>query len=219
MHKLTRTPSEQGRRRLFSRTALCGALFGIASLSPIAAHAQTTTAPILPTGGFADVNAGGGAPVITTGIDSVNVKLNAPRTILSWTTYNLSADASVNYTFDANNWIVLNKIIGLAPSKIEGTITGKVGADFGGNIWFVSNNSIIFGRTAQVDAGAFLAAIGTVDTAKFLDASNTLFSFAGGDALPNSTVFVLGGGQIHGHGGLVAFAAPSIVTRANAVVT
>jgi len=89
--------------------------------------------------------------------------------VLSWTTFNVGPDQTVNFKFDAKNWIVLNKIVGLSPSKIEGTVTGKVGADFGGNIWFVSNNSIIFGKQSQIDAGGFLAVIGTADTTKFLD--------------------------------------------------
>src|SRR4051812_25955374 len=104
MLKLTglRTLTQQGRRRLLSRTALCGALCCV----PIIAHAQVSppptpapSGPVLPVGGLAEVNAGGGAPVITTTDTSLDVKLNAPRTILSWTTYNVGADRSVNYAF------------------------------------------------------------------------------------------------------------------------
>ena len=221
-----RTPSEQGRHHFLSRTALCGALYGLQALLPSAAFAQTRTdptppaaGPTLPEGGLAEFSAGGAAPVITRGATQFDIALHAPRTVLSWTTFNLGPESTVNFAFDANSWIVLNKVVGLSPSKIEGTITGRVGSEFGGNIWFVSNNSIIFGKTAQVDAGGFLATIGTPDTGKFLDPSNNLFSFAGGDALPGSKLYVLSGGSIHGHGGLVAFAGPTIVTRANATVT
>jgi filamentous hemagglutinin family protein len=207
----TRPAASRGRPRLLARTALCGALFGLASLLPGAALA-------VPEGGFADVNAGGAAPTISLGPNS-SVKLSAPRTIISWTTFNVAPEESVDFNFGARNWIVLNKIIGLRPSKIEGTITGKVGGDFGGNVWFTSQNSIIFGKTAHFDAGGLLVAIGTPDTAGFLDPANSLFSFSGGDTLPGTKLYVLSGAGINGHGGLVAFAGPSIVTRANAIVT
>ena len=214
MDKLARTRPDTGSSRfgLYARTALCGALFGLTAIFP-------TSAQALPTDGLPEVNAGGGLPTITTTIDTTNVKLNAPRTVLSWTSFNVTPSESVNFAFDAKSWIVLNKIIGLSPSKIEGTITGKVGSAFGGNVWFSSQSSIIFGRTAQVDVGGLLVALGTPDTSAFLDPSKTLFSFSGSDALPNSKLMVLSGGRINGHGGLVAFTGPSIVTRANATVT
>ena len=214
MDKLARTRPDTGSGRLglYTRTALCGALYGLTALFP-------TFAQALPTGGLPEVSAGGGLPTITSTTDTTNVKLNAPRTVLSWTSFNVKPGESVNFAFDAKTWIVLNKIIGLQPSKIEGMITGKVGSAFGGNVWFSSQNSIIFGRTAQVDVGGLLVALGTPDTSAFLDPSKTLFSFSGSDALPTSKLMVLSGGRINGHGGLVAFTGPSIVTRANATVT
>jgi hypothetical protein len=127
MHKLTRVRvADQGRHRLLSRTALCGALYGLQALLPTAAHAQTTSPPpstaipLLPQGGLADVSAGGGAPVISTSAAQMDVTLHAPRTVLSWTTFNVGPEQSVNFKFDAKSWIVLNKIVGLQPSKIEG---------------------------------------------------------------------------------------------------
>jgi len=215
MDKLARLRQEpdNARLRLYTRTALCGALYGLTTLLPGAAQA-------LPAGGIPEVNPGGGAPTITTPTpSSIDIRLNASRTVLSWTTFDVKPEETVNFTFGAKNWIVLNRITGLMPSKIEGTITGRVGSEFGGNIWFVSQNSIIFGRSAQVHAGGILAAIGTPNVSTFLDPANTLFSFNGGDALSGSRLMVLSGGEVHGHGGLVAFAGPSIVTRANAIVT
>lgn len=209
---LAEAPAAAARRALLSRTALCGALCGLSALTPQAARA-------LPVGAVAQVNAGGGAPVIATGADRVDVTLNAPRTVLSWSTYDLAPGETASYAFGARDWIVLNKIDGLQLSRIEGVVEGKVGASFGGNIWFVSNNSIIVGQGARIDAGGFLAAVGAPDVAGFLDPSNTLFSFSGSDNLPGAKVMVLSGGRVNGHGGLVAFAGPSIVTRYNATVT
>jgi filamentous hemagglutinin family protein len=208
---LVRADSTSDRRGLCARTALSGALCGLALMAPGAAMA-------IPDGGSAVVNAGGVLPTIT--LDTAtNVKLNAPRTIINWNTFNVKPDESVTYDFGARNWIVMNRVVSFADSKIEGAIVGKVGADFGGNIWFVSASNIIFGKTATFDAGGLLVAVGIPDTAKFLDPSNTLFSFNGDDALPSAKAWVLGGAKINTYGGLAAFVAPSVVTRYNATIT
>ncbi|MCW5761525.1 MAG: filamentous hemagglutinin N-terminal domain-containing protein, partial [Phenylobacterium sp.] len=123
------------RRLLFARTALCGALVGVHALTP-------TTSFALPVGGIPQVNSGGGDPTLTTGADRLDVKLNASRTVLSWTTFNVSPQETVSFQFDDRSWIVLNKVTGLTPAKIEGVVEGKVGSAYGGNIWFSSQNSI-----------------------------------------------------------------------------
>ncbi len=206
------TPSANRRGRLFARTALCGVLSGLGGLSG-------TTAFALPVGGFAEMNAGGGNPVITETVGRTDITLNASRTVLSWNSFNVKPDETVTYHFGARNWIVLNKIIGLQESRIEGMIEGKVGSAVGGNIWFVSQNSIIIGRGARIDAGGLLFAIGTPNTTTFLDPTNNSFSFNGGDALPGARLWVLANAKVNAKGGMVAFAGPTIVTRANATVT
>ena len=205
-------PPSTWRALLFARTALCGVLIGSGAFSSTGAFA-------LPAGGLAEVNAGGLAPVITSSVAGTDITLNAPRTVISWNTFNVKPDETVTYNFANRNWIVLNKIVGLQDSRIEGTIAGKVGSGFGGNVWFVSQNSIIIGRGALIDAGGLLFAIGTPNTSTFLDPTNNVFSFNGGDALPNSRLWVLSNAKVNARGGMVAFAGPTIVTRAKATVT
>ena len=207
-----RMPSSTRRALLFARTALCGVLIGSGAFSSTGAFA-------LPVGGLAEVNAGGLAPVITSSVAGTDITLNAPRTVISWNTFNVKPDETVTYNFANRNWIVLNRIVGFQDSRIEGTIVGKVGSDIGGNIWFASQNSIIIGRGARIDAGGLLFAIGTPNTTTFLDPGNNVFSFNGGDALPGSRLWVLSNARISAKGGMVAFAGPTIVTRANATVT
>src|SRR5689334_8037982 len=134
---------EARRRLLYARTALCGALAGIHAFTP-------NTSFALPVGGVPEVNAGGANPTLTTTSDRLDVKLNAPRTVLSWTTFNVSPEETVSFQFNDKSWVVLNKVTGLTPSKIEGVVEGKVGSDYGGNVWFSSQNSIIFGKGSQV---------------------------------------------------------------------
>lgn len=203
------SPAE--RRRLLARTALCGVLCGL-SLLPTLARA-------LPTGGLAQVNPGGGLPTITSTTDRTDVTLNASRTVLNWTSFDLKPEETVSYTFGDRSWIVLNRITGLAPTKIEGVVEGRVGGQYGGNIWFSSQNGIIFGKGAHVDAGGILVAIGAANTTSFLDPANNLFSFSGDDVLPGARIMVLSNAAFTAHGGMVALLGPTIQTRANALVS
>lgn len=208
---LTNPPAAADRRRLLARSAICGALCGFGIL-PGLAHA-------LPVGGIPDVSAGGALPTITSTATRTDVTLGAPRTVLNWSTFNVKPDETVSFNFGARNWMVLNRISGLQLSKIEGTIEGKVGGEYGGNIWFSSSNGIIFGKGAKVDAGSLLVGIGLADTAAFLDPANTTFSFNGSDNLPGSRIMVLADATLTAHGGMVALMGPSVVTRPNAQVT
>lgn len=205
---VTHPPERDRRGRLLARTALCGVLFALG--------APALAAPV---GGGAEVNAGGGLPVITS--DGLNTKigLNAPRTVLSWTSFNVRTDETVTFDFGARNWIVLNRIIGLSESKIQGAIEGRVGSEFGGNVWFASQNSVIFGAGSRVDVGGLLVGIGSIATGSFLDPANTTFSFQGGDTVGSAKVYLLTGSRVSAHGGSAIFAGPSLVSRANALVT
>lgn len=214
---MLKTTGDQGfgisrRAWWLARTALCSALVG-GSVVP------ASDAVALPTGGLAEINAGGAMPVISTTAGSTNVTLNAPRTVISWTDFNVKPDETVTYNFANRNWIVLNRINSFQDSKIEGTVAGKVGSGFGGNVWFVSQSSLIIGRNAKIDAGGLLFAIGTPNLTNFLDPSNNTFSVNGGDALPSARLWVLSNAKVNANGGMVAFAGPTIVTRANATVT
>ncbi|MBU1376044.1 MAG: filamentous hemagglutinin N-terminal domain-containing protein [Alphaproteobacteria bacterium] len=208
---MSNTASPADRSRLLARTALCGALCGLALLPGVA--------QALPIGQGAQVSAGGTAPTITTGTDRIDVNLGAARTVMDWSNFDVTPGETVSFNFGARNWIVLNRINNSSPTKIEGTIEGKVGGQYGGNIWFTSRNSIIFGKGAKVDAGGILVGLGTPDLSSFLDPASTLFSFSGSDNLPALKIMVLANAKMTAHGGTVALLGPSVITRANALVS
>jgi filamentous hemagglutinin family protein len=207
----TRAP-QADRAGLYARSALCGALCGLSLLSPRTAAAG----PVL---GGSQVNAGGASPTVTQAGPSTNVTLNATRTVIDWSSFDVKPDETVTFNFGARNWIVLNRILGLLPTKIEGAVEGRVGAEYGGNVWFASQNSIVFGKGSRVDVGGLMVGIGRLDTTSFLDPANNTFSFAGGDTVASARIHVLAGSQINAHGGSAMFVAPTIQTRATALVT
>ena len=193
-------------RDLLGRTALCGALLGLVALASSPANAL----PVL-TG--APQVAGGGAPGISSGAGSTNITLNAPRTVIDWTSYNVGGGEAVHYTFSDRGWIVLNRIGGSTTPTIAGVVDGRVNGAYGGNIWFASRNGMIFSSGASMDAGGILLSVAAPDLGGFLSPGNTTFSFPGGDVINQPVINLQSGSAITGHGGLVALIAPSIITE------
>lgn len=213
-----------GRRRaLLGCTALCGAVIAVAASLASPAFALPVLAgqpPAAPDPAQFSVSPGGLAPTFAPPTSSlVDVTLHAPRTLIDWASYNVAAGQTVKYTFDARNWIVLNRILGSGTPTISGVVEGRVGGAYGGNIWFASRNGMIFGSGAKIDAGGILISTAAPDLAGFLNPANLSFNFAGSEVLDTSAIRMLAGSSINGHGGLVALIGPSIVTEAGSSVT
>ena len=202
------------RGELLGRTALCGALAALAAVVASPALALPTQARTP-----AQVNTGGVLPDVASTATETDVTLHAPRTVIDWTNYNVAAGQTVKYTFDARNWIVLNRVQSSAPPTISGTIEGRVNGAFGGNIWFASRNGMIFGAGAQVDAGGILISAAAPDLTTFLDPANLSFNFSGSELTADSTVTLKAGSSINGHGGLVALISPVIVGESGSSVS
>ncbi len=191
------------RRRLLAGCALAGVI-----AAPMTANAQ------LVEGSAALFNAGGRAPTIVQTARVTDVVLDAPRTILNWSSYNLSADQTVVYRFQDASWIVLNRVSGAA--SIDGQVEALVGASRNaGNVWFQAPGGVIFGANARVNVGGLLATTGAITQAGFLDTTNLRFT-ASGAAAP---VRVRGGAEIKGGGGAVALIASNVSTDPGAVIS
>ena len=203
---------QPARRELLCRTALCGALLGFVAIA-----SPSDALPVW--SGQSQVNPGGVLPSISSSAGTTNVGLNAPRTVIDWTTYNVAAGETVNYNFNARNWIVLNRIQDNTAPTIAGTITGNVNGSFGGNIWFASHSGMIIGEGAQIDAGGLLFSTAAPDIATFLNPSNLAFAFPGSEVINQPAIGMLPGSSINGHGGLVAIIAPTIITGSGTAVT
>src|SRR4051794_2194164 len=94
-----RSSSRRSRRDLLARSALCGMMFGFLGSAALAA----------PVFGGSTQTGGGGGPTIATG-PVTSVTLNATRTIINWSSFNVTADETVNFNFGARNWIVFNRV-------------------------------------------------------------------------------------------------------------
>ncbi|TAJ74826.1 MAG: filamentous hemagglutinin N-terminal domain-containing protein [Phenylobacterium sp.] len=179
----------------------------------------------LPVPGSAPATLGGGTsqPIIQVGSTDVRVDLNAPRTIIDWTSFNLSGGERAEFRFDQRNWIVLNRVQNSA-INIDGQVVGYQAANLNsalpaqtsGNVWFYSPQGVAFGGGARVDVGGMLATSAAVNEAQFLNAGNLQIGFTGSGS--GGPVTVASGAQLQGLGYL-ALVAPQVSTAAGASVT
>lgn len=184
--------------------------------------AAASSVQALPSFGSAQVTPGNGQPVVTTVSPTLmTVDVNAARTIIDWTSFNLAPGETISYAFEFNRTIVLNRVAsGLI--NIDGQILSSQSAGFplsqprrpGGNVWFYSPQGVFFGPNARFDGGALLATSAAVDPNQFLNQSFSL-DFTGSGA--GGPVTVAAGASFVARGHL-AFIAPSVTTAAGSTV-
>jgi hypothetical protein len=178
---LPSAPSRSARRtRLLAASALCG----VAAMLAQPALAQTL--PGIPGAGSITVSTGGSQPVITApNANTLDIDLNAPRTVINWASLHVSGADQMDFHFDASSDIVLNKTTSQILIDNGAVVTGKVGASTGGNVWFYSPQGVIVSPGAAMTAGGFLFSRGSgFNDASFVDAADPLANLrAATDAL------------------------------------
>lgn len=171
------------------------------------------SAQALPSGPGSPIVAGGTAPVISGGGNTLTVDINATRTIIDWGSFNIGAGENVTFVFDQRNQIALNRTTG--PVTIDGALTARTGGAVGGNIWIYSPAGIAFGANTRVDVGGLLATSAAVNQGSFLTVGNLNLPFTGSGN--GGHVTIAGGAQFNAVGHL-AFVAPRVTSGAGAVV-
>ncbi|PKO90806.1 MAG: hypothetical protein CVU16_09090 [Betaproteobacteria bacterium HGW-Betaproteobacteria-10] len=113
----------------------------------------------LPTGG--QIVGGAAAGNIATSGNAMTVTQNQQRMVANWDTYSIGQNASVHYQ-QPTGGVALNRVNGGQPSEIFGQLSAT------GTVYLLNSAGILFGRTAQVDVGALVAATGKMSDADFL---------------------------------------------------
>lgn len=194
----------------------------LAAGAALCALALATPAAALPTAIGSVVNNGGAQPVVVSNDDDlVTVDLNAQRTIIDWSNFDLADHETVRFAFDQRNWIVLNRVTGQS-INIDGTIQAihatnvNVGGPVGGNVWFYSPQGVVFGPSTRVDVGGLLATSAAVDQAAFLNIANLNMPFTGSGS--GGPVTIAAGALFNSPGGHLAFVAPQVSSAAGSAV-
>jgi filamentous hemagglutinin family protein len=109
---------------------------------------------------------GAQTPTQTTvgGQTAVTINQTAAQAILSWNSFNVSRDTTVDFNQQGNSsWVALNRIDASGvPSQILGSIKAS------GQVYLINPNGIIFGGTSQINVGALIASSADLSTSQFL---------------------------------------------------
>lgn len=160
------------------------------------AMAQTVSTQQLPTGG--QIVSGSGT--ISAQGAAMTVNQNTARMIANWSSFNIGANASVNFVQPSASAVALNRIQSQDPTQIMGRLTAN------GQVMLVNPAGVVFGRGSQVDVGSLVASSLAISDANFLN-GNYRFAAAGLNALGA----VVNQGRITtANGGAVAFLAPVV---------
>jgi filamentous hemagglutinin family protein len=131
------------------------ALGGIASLS----HAQQAPPSTqLPTG----ANVVRGAASIVQSGATLNVSQTTQNAVVNWSTFNVGANAQVNFNQPNSTSTTLNRVTDANPSQIFGKINSN------GHVFLANPSGVYFAPSAQVDVGALTATTHTITDDNFM---------------------------------------------------
>jgi fibronectin-binding autotransporter adhesin len=142
----------------------------------------------LPTGG----RIAAGTATISQSGNRLNVNQASDRAILNWSTFNIGANAAVNFAQPHAGSVALNRVLTSAgASDIQGRLTAN------GQIFLVNPSGVLFGKGAQVDVGGLVASTLDISDTDFLVGRN-VFSRAGaaGSIVNQGTLNAAQGGYI-----------------------
>lgn len=136
------------------------------------AHAADVNA--LPTGG--QVTAGS-ATLSEVG-NTLNIQQATQKAALSWQSFNVGANATVNFIQPNSQSIALNHILGNSASEIYGHLNAN------GQVFFQNANGMLFARGSQVNVGGLLATTMNISDQDFM-AGNMRFTNPGQGSIIN----------------------------------
>ncbi|RQO56255.1 hypothetical protein DBR47_17055 [Paucibacter sp. KBW04] len=184
--------SKAGRRLL----AVLG--FGLSGVSlGLSAFAQTAPPPkALPSGG--QLVAGQAQIVSNAGAGQMNIVQGTPRAAIDWQSFNVGAQAQVNFVQPSASAVTLNRVLGSDASQIFGRISSN------GQVFLSNPNGVYFSPSAKVDVGGLIATTHAISNADFM-AGKASFARAG------SSGAVVNDGELQAKlGGYIALLAPEV---------
>ena len=109
------------------------------------------------------------------------VRTGTNRTIINYSYLNVGAGGTLNFIQPSASGQVLNRISGVTPTRVDGTITSN------GAVWLVNPGGVFFGKGAVVNTGQFVAAASHITDSAFLSGSKN-FTGATGSVVNQGTI-------------------------------
>lgn len=116
-------------------------------LSWISAPVLAMDANTLPT----NANIVSGAGTVNVTGNTMNVNTSTNQAIIRWDSFNIGANAGVNFNMPSTAASVLNRVMGDSASLINGMLNSN------GHVYIVNQNGIYFGAGSQINVGSLTA--------------------------------------------------------------
>jgi len=128
----------------------------------------------------------------------MTVKQDSASAVVNWQTFNVGAQASVNFEQPNSQSVTLNRVLDTNPSQIFGKINAN------GSVFLQNPNGVYFAPGSSVDVGALVATTHSISDADFMS-GNYSFSRTG------STGKILNQGTLTSKlGGYISLLAPEV---------
>ena len=95
--------------------------------------------------------------------NQMNLHQTTQNAIVTWDSFSIGANASVNIHGDHDNFNMLNYVTGSESSQIYGKLNSYVGDKQGGNIYLVNPNGVQIGNSAEINVGSLHIANKKID--------------------------------------------------------
>ena len=135
----------------------------LAALTVAGLAQQALAAPpapnALPTGGQVVA----GTATIATAGNTMNVNQTSQRAVVNWSSFDVGLKATVNFNQPNAQAATLNYVNSASKSMINGAVNAN------GQVIFVNNNGIVFGKGAQVNVGGMVATTMNTSAKDFME--------------------------------------------------
>lgn len=119
----------------------------LATLFTVPALADPVAATTLPTGGRLVA----GEASLQQGGTTLTVIQRSARAILNWDAFSIGSGASVQFVQPDAGAVALNRVVGSAPSQIDGSLKSN------GQVFLVNPHGVVFGKNARADVQGLVA--------------------------------------------------------------
>jgi filamentous hemagglutinin family protein len=171
----------------------------ILALFPSLLFASPVNTTQLPTGGLVVA----GQAVIQQQNAQMNITQSSRNAILNWGSFNIGAQASVNFNQPDATSVALNRVISADPSAIYGSLSAN------GQVFLINQSGILFGQGVSVNVGGLVASTLNISNSDFLSGNYRFTRDGGMGSIVNQ------GNISAANGGYVTLLATDVSNRGN----
>ena len=142
-----------------------------------------------------------GTAVISQAGNTMNINQSSQRAVINWSSFDVGSKAAVNFNQPNSQAATLNYVNSASKSMINGAVNAN------GQVIFVNNNGVVFGKGAEVNVGGMVATTMNTSAQEFMDGKSTQ-TYEGG-----TTGKIINKGNITGNNinSYIALMAPQVI--------